>query len=254
MRQSFSYTLLITWVLISISCKTQFVQKSYEIENISVSENANILDSSVVQMYLPYKNILEKDMNRVISFSEVEMTKGKPESLLTNFLGDVLLIEGAKVANEKGLELAPAVSFFNYGGIRTSLPKGEITVGKVFELMPFENEMVFLKLDGKQMQQFLNYIASKGGDSLGGARFKIVDGKAINATVGGQVIKENNMYWLVTNDYVANGGDGLDVLKGSLQFINSGQKIRDALISNLEEKQKMNEKLDVKLDGRITNA
>uniref|UniRef100_UPI003217D7CD 5'-nucleotidase n=1 Tax=uncultured Draconibacterium sp. TaxID=1573823 RepID=UPI003217D7CD len=252
MRQSFSYTLLITWVLIAVSCKTHFVQKSYEIENISVSEELNALDSSIIQLYNPYKTILEKDMSRVISFSEIEMTKGKPESFLTNFLGDVLLAEGENVAKAQGLNLIPDVSFFNYGGIRTSLPKGEITVGKIFELMPFENEMVFLELDGKQMQEFLDYVASKGGDSVGGARIRISNNKAKDATIGGRPLNEEESYWLVTNDYVANGGDGLEVLRGSRKFINSRYKIRDAIISNLEAKQKNNEKLTAKIDGRFT--
>ncbi|MCY1719284.1 5'-nucleotidase [Prolixibacteraceae bacterium Z1-6] len=251
MRQSFSYTLLITWVLIAVSCKNHFVQKSYEIQNISVTEEQNVLDSSIVRLYLPYKNILEKDMNRVISFSEVEMTKGKPESFLTNFLGDLLLNEGGNVAKAQEMGIVPDLSFFNYGGIRTSLPEGEITVGKIFELMPFENEMVFLELDGKQTQEFLDYVAAKGGDSLGGARFKISEGKAKDATIGGKPISEQEKYWLVTNDYVANGGDGLDVLKGRKQFINSKFKIRDAIISSLEEKQKNNEKLTAKIDGRF---
>ena len=252
MRQSFSYTLLITWVLIAFSCKTHFVQKSYEIQNISVSEQANSLDSNVVQMYLPYKLELEKDMNRVISFSEQELTKGKPESLLTNFLGDLLLAEGAKEAKRLGLEFAPSVSFFNYGGIRSGLPQGEITVGNAFELMPFENAMVFLELDGTQMQEFLNYMAAKGGDSQGGARFVVSEKKAIEVTIGGEPLSKNSNYWLVTNDYVANGGDGLEVLRGSKQFISSGMKIRDAIIVHLEEKQKQKENISVKLDGRIS--
>lgn len=253
MRQSFSYTLLITCLLIAVSCQTHFVQNSYEIQNVSVSEKENALDSSLVEMYLPYKKVLEKDMNRVISFSEMEMTKAKPESYLTNFMADLLLVEGAKEAEGQGLEMTPEVSFFNYGGIRSIIPKGEITVGNVFELMPFENEMVFLQLNGKQMQEFFDYVAQKGGDSLGGARFKISDGNAVDATIGGEVLNSDKTYWLVTNDYVANGGDGLEVLKNSQQFVKSGRKIRDAIISNLEEKQKNKQKLTAKLDGRFSN-
>lgn len=251
MRHSFSYTLLITWVLLALSCKTHFVQKSYEVQNVSVSADANALDSSVVHLYLPYKNILEKDMNRVISYSEVEMTKAKPESFLTNFLGDLLLEEGAKECKKQGLDFVPSVSFYNYGGIRSIIPQGDISVGTVFELMPFENELVYLELDGLQMKEFFNYIAAKGGDSMGGARFVISDKKAKNITIGGKALQENESYWLVTNDYVAGGGDGLDVLKGSKQLIKSGLKIRDAIISNFEEKQKKNENLVVELDGRM---
>lgn len=253
MRQSFSYTLLITWVIISLSCKTQFVQKSYETQNISVSADEYVLDSNVVRMYLPYKAVLDDDMKRVISVSEVEMIKGKPESFLTNFLADLLLEEAAVEAKAQGWDIVPAVSFFNYGGIRTFLPRGEITVGKIYELMPFENEMVFLKLNGEQMQAFLDYVAAKGGDSVGGARFVISDRKAKNAMVGGEALDKEKSYWLVTNDYVANGGDGLEMLKECAEFRNSGAKIRDVIIAHLEEQQKNNVKLTAQLDGRIRN-
>lgn len=190
-------------------------------------------------------------MNRVISVSEFDMEKGRPESLLTNFLGDLLLNEGKHEARAQGFDFVPSVSYYNYGGIRTPIPKGEITVGKVFELMPFENEMVFLELDGDKMQAFLNYIAAHGGDSVGGVRFVISNDKAIKIKIGGQDFDPQKSYWLVTNDYVAAGGDGLAVLRDRKNFINSDKKIRDVIIANLEEHHKKNEKLTAKLDGRM---
>lgn len=253
MRQSFSYTLLITWILIVISCKTQIVQKSYETNNISVSKDEFLMDSSVVRLYLPYKEVLEEDMNRVISISEIEMKKDKPESFLTNFLGDLLLVEGAREAKKKNLDGSLSVSYFNYGGIRTFLPMGKITVGKVYELMPFENEMVFLKLTGAQMYKFLNYVAAQGGESVGGARFIISNNTAKHVEIDGKQIDPEKNYWLVTNDYVANGGDGLEILKQNLELVKSGIKIRDAIISYCEDKLEKNEKLTAHLDGRIRN-
>jgi 2',3'-cyclic-nucleotide 2'-phosphodiesterase (5'-nucleotidase family) len=252
MRQSFSYALLITWVLISVSCKTYFVQESYETKNISVSEDAGVLDSSIVNLYLPYKQLLEKDMNRVISFSNEEMVKNKPESNLTNFLADLLLEQGAREAQKHGLDIVPVVSFFNYGGIRSTLPKGDITVGNIYEIMPFENEMVYVVINGSKMQEFLDYVAEKGGDSLGGVRFKIKDNKAAEATLSGEAIRAENSYCVVTNDYVAAGGDGLNAFQNPEQLINSGAKIRDILIAYLEQKQKDNQTILVKPDGRIS--
>lgn len=111
MRQTISYLLLITCTIFIFSCKTQFVQKSYEIENVSVSEEVGTMDSTIVKLYMPYKNILEKDMNRVLAVSDEELTKGKPESLLTNFLGDLLLEQGEIVAKNNELKLTPSVSF-----------------------------------------------------------------------------------------------------------------------------------------------
>ena len=163
MIRSFSYTLLITCLFLILSCKTTFVTTEIKSQNISVTDSIIPLDSQLVRMYLPYKTILEKDMGRVISNSEKEMIKDKPESGLTNLLADLLLEEGKMEVMRTNLQIEPEISFLNYGGIRSGLPKGEITVGKIFEIMPFENEMVFIQLSGEQLQQFFDIVAGHGG-------------------------------------------------------------------------------------------
>lgn len=253
MRHSFSYTLLITWLLLLASCGGGVVKSGFETENISVSKELSALDSSIIELYRPYKEMLDKDMGRVISVSEVQMEKDRPESLLTNFLGDLLLEESKLVAEKKSLNLVPDVSFFNYGGIRTSVPKGEITVGKIFELMPFENELVFIELTGNNMKAFLDYVAGHGGDCVGGARFTISGDKAENISIGGEMFNAEKSYWLATNDYVAAGGDGLSMFQNSLSFVDSDIKIRELIISNLQRKHDKGEIITAKLDGRISN-
>lgn len=252
MQRHITHILLITCVLLLISCKTQYSKVSYQAENLMVSENLNTLDNELVQIYLPYKKILDDDMNRIISVSEVEMEKDKPESNLTNFLGDLLLEQGTKIADENGYNLKPDISYFNYGGIRTHIPKGEITVGKIFELMPFENEMVYLQLSGTQIKDFLNILAKNGGDSVGGVRFSISDEKAKNVQIQGSSLIPEKQYWLVTNDYVADGGDDMEILTRHTDFVNSGKKIRDLIISYMEQKREKGEKLFAEKDGRIS--
>lgn len=185
--------------------------------------------------------------------SDIELVKQKPESGLTNLLADLLLNEGKKFSRESNLQINPEISYFNYGGIRTSLPKGEITVGKIFELMPFENEMVFIQLTGAQLQQFYNQVADFGGESVGGVRFVISNGKAKDIFINGELLNTEKKYWLVTNDYSANGGDDLEVFTHRLEFIGSNKKIRDIIISNFEERQKNGEVISEILDGRIKN-
>jgi 2',3'-cyclic-nucleotide 2'-phosphodiesterase (5'-nucleotidase family) len=220
---------------------------------VVVSDSLNQLDSQMVQIYLPYKNMLEKDMNRVIAVSEKEMFKGKPESGLTNFLADLLLEEGNEYLKNTPHNFQTDISYFNYGGIRTFLPEGEITVGKIYELMPFENEMVFLKLNGRQVQKFLNSVANHGGDSVGGVRFEISEGKAKEISVDGKSLQTDKNYWLVTNDYIAQGGDDFEMLTQRSEFVNSGQKIRNIIIAHLEKLNKQGKILSAETDGRITN-
>ena len=42
----------------------------------------------------------------------------------------------------------------NHGGIRSYIPKGNITTGKIFELMPFDNLIVLQEVKGSVLQQF----------------------------------------------------------------------------------------------------
>ncbi|PIF06693.1 MAG: hypothetical protein CSA36_00415 [Draconibacterium sp.] len=252
MYRSFSHLLLITCFLIISACKTAIITTSVNTANIEVTNNISPTDSQLIKIYLPYKEALDKDMSRVISTSENEMVKEKPESNLTNFLADLLLEEGKFVVQQQGLNIHPAVSYFNYGGIRTPLPRGPITVGKIYELMPFDNELVFVQITGKQLAGFFNGIAAKGGDAIGGARFVISKKRAKNITIDGTPINDNSNYWVVTNDYIAGGGDGMEVFKTNTGYVDSGLKIRDLIINYLEKKQQKGEILSTGKDGRIS--
>jgi 2',3'-cyclic-nucleotide 2'-phosphodiesterase (5'-nucleotidase family) len=254
MYRTFSLSVLITYLLIAPSCKSNYFPSSVTQQNISIDEQINTIDSALVREYLPYKVKLEADMNRVISVCDADMVKNKPESGLTNLLADLLLEEGTIEAQNKSLNLKPDISFFNYGGIRTGLVKGNVTVGKVFEIMPFENEMVFVQLTGNQLQQFFDGVAQRNGDSVGGVRFKISGEKATDILISGKPLDPGGKYWLVTNDYVANGGDENDVMKQRLDYIVPGMKIRDAIIRYFETKQKAGETIKEKTDGRISHA
>ena len=253
MCRTFSLFLLITYFLAAPACKSTYLPSSVSYQNISIDEQVNTIDSALVKSYLPYKEKLEADMNRVISVCEADMVKNKPESALTNLLADLLLEEGKVEAINRKLNLKPEVSYFNYGGIRTGLNKGNITVGKVFEIMPFENEMVFVQLTGSQLKLFFDGVAKRNGDSVGGVRFKISGDEATQIIISGQPLDTEKKYWLVTNDYVANGGDENDVLRQRSDYIVPGMKIRDAIIRNFEAKQKAGETIKEKTDGRISH-
>ncbi len=247
------YSWLLILVFISAGCQQKVITSTLNAQNNYVDSGQAVADSQIVRFYLPYKEMIEAEMNEVIGDSESEMIKDKPESLLTNFLADLLLEEGSMYCKSSNSDFKPQISYFNYGGIRSFLPKGEITVRNVYELMPFENEMVFLNLKGKDVQAFLDIIAAKGGDSVGGARFIISKNKAKDILVEGEKLDVTRDYWLVTNDYIAGGGDNMDVLLNRLKIVNSGEKIRDLIINHLREMSVDGEKISVKTDGRIIN-
>lgn len=253
-RKAFKSVLLITvtfWLLTACSSGYIVVDSTYSNQLITPVEVA--ADSSLVAIYTPYKVRLEAEMNKVIGFSEIDLAKGKPESPLTNLLADLILSE----ANDRAQKSSPAfevdLSFLNYGGIRTGLPKGNINVGHLFELMPFENELVLLQLPAMEIQQFLDLIASRGGDSMSGVKFRISGGKATNIEIGGKPFDSAATYWLATSDYVADGGDSYSMLQKHVTRIETGEKIRDVMIQYFTDYHATGALIHPKKDGRIIN-
>ena len=202
----FSYLLLL--MLVFSACTTYKVEKSVT-ANIHLDSLVTIPPSQKVEgMIKPYRDKVNTDMTEVLCLSSEAFYGGRPESPLTNYCADLTLEEANRFCAVKYPKIKMDVSMINRGGLRIPLPKGEIKTMTMFELMPFENEIVFLKLNGEVMQQFINHLAARGGEGVSGLRFGIRGDKAVQPEIGGKPLDTAQSYWLVTSDYIANGGDG----------------------------------------------
>ena len=228
------------------SCNKHFTVQNNAYKEYGI-DNQFAVDSSVVKYYLPYKQQMEAEMNRVLGQTEEALTKpAAPETLLGNFFSDAMLAEG--------LKKDPAIQFTlsTKGGLRTTFPKGDITVSHVFELMPFENEMVVLKLSGANVQKVIDFIAKKDGQPVAGIRMKIKNNVAYDVLIAGKPFDINQNYNLLTYDYLANGGDDLTCLANPIERKNVGIKVRDAIIAYISDQTRNGKKINTQLDGRIS--
>ncbi len=253
MRQFRLLYVLFLFAAIS-ACTTYHVQKS-ETANIHLDSLISIPPSQKAEgMIKPYREKVNADMTEVLCRSSEAMYGGKPESSLTNLFADLTMEESNRFCAEKYPKIKMDVSMINRGGLRTPLPKGEITTMTMFEMMPFENEVVFLKLKGEVMLEFINHLAARGGEGVSGLRFGIKAGKAIQSEIGGKPIDASKDYWLVTSDYIANGGDGSEILSKSIDRIDTGIKARDMFIQYFKRLGKEGKTVTAKTDGRIYDA
>ena len=189
---------------------------------------------------------METEMDRVIGQSDQEITKtSDPETLMGDFFSDAILTEGLK----KDATIQFTLS--TKGGLRTSFPKGNITVSKVFELMPFENELVVLKLSGASVQKVIDFIVKSNGQPVAGLRMNIKDKRATDVMIAGKPFDVNQSYNLLTYDYLANGAEGLEFLSEALERKNIDKKVRDALIDYINGLTNAGKTINTQLDGRI---
>jgi 2',3'-cyclic-nucleotide 2'-phosphodiesterase (5'-nucleotidase family) len=220
------------------SCKSHYnlVEARRSEYNINSSLSA---DSTVIKTYLPYKQKMEAQMSAVIGQSARLLTKsGEGESLLGNFFADAVTADALKIQ--------PDIDF--------ALPttKGSITLSTMFELMPFENELVVLKLKGTDVEQLLGFLAQSGGQPVTNIKFHIINGQAGQVTIKGLPFDRNRTYYVLTSDYIANGGDNVKGLANPLERKVLGLRVRDALINYVKQQTAAGKPIDAQLDGRIT--
>jgi 2',3'-cyclic-nucleotide 2'-phosphodiesterase (5'-nucleotidase family) len=203
-------------------------------------------DAAMEQKILPYKLRLEQKMNDTVNFATHKLSKDRPEGTLGNLVTESLMA----YLKEKGYESDLCLT--TTGGLRIpELPAGLVTVGKVFELQPFDNEVVILTIRGDSLQKLLNFVAARGGDPISGVRFTIKNKQAVDVKVGDRELNSNQTYKLLTSDYLANGGDNLYMLAKPVSYTQTGLALRDALIDYWKLLKKRNQPLEAKIDGRI---
>jgi len=206
-------------------------------------------DPDMVQFMLPYKVRVDSEMNDTIGFTARALERGRPESLLGNYVADLCLEEvNALVRATAG----PAdFCFLNNGGLRHGLPEGAITRGHVFELMPFENELVVITLEGIILKRVLDWIARRGGEPVSGLRMRIRNGHPAGISIQGLPVSPDRTYRAVTSSYLANGGDDLSFLADSLPRLYAGLRIRDAVIRHTLALYHDHRSIDPVLDKRL---
>jgi 2',3'-cyclic-nucleotide 2'-phosphodiesterase (5'-nucleotidase family) len=211
--------------------------------------NKNQVDSTIVKAMMPYKKTHDEQMYAVIAKSEDALVKADIESTLGNFFCDAVIYETKKTLGKDSSQVQVAI--FNKGGLRNSLPKGDITIGNVFELMPFDNEVVLLKLSGAQFKDMCYKIVEKGGIPIGGMRLTMKGTTPTDIMVNGKPFDETKEYWVVTSDYLANGGDSYNFFKNALERKILGVLLRNMIINYCEDLTKLEQTIKPNLDGRI---
>lgn len=231
--------------LLFVACGSRENVPEYEALEMSDSVTSN---ANAAELIAPYRDSLELSMNTVLVENSEVLTRGIPESTLGNLIAD-LLLERALI--EMPDSVRPLICLVNIGGLRVDLPEGPITVGKVFELMPFENELDVIKLSPEKVDDMLTYLQKVGGQPVSGIDVTVANGQGNTQYKLSDGSNVEEYLYVVTSDYLADGGDKMDFFREPLERIRTGVKIRDAIIDDFRVKGLAGQKLQSKLDGRI---
>jgi 2',3'-cyclic-nucleotide 2'-phosphodiesterase (5'-nucleotidase family) len=226
-----NFVLFLTF-LVFVSCQNQrlFVTK-IEGKKIGITEKAT--SNQAVDTYLkPYKDKIDSDLKTVLTYAPQTFDKsGSWQTSAGNLFADITFLQGNPVLLKREQKNIDFV-LLNNGGIRSIIPKGDVTIKTAYELMPFENELVVIALKSEQITELVNYLISeKKPHPVSGIRFTIdKNGTFKNLLIQGKPLEQDKIYYVATNDYLANGGDNMEFFKKGTKRINLDYKLRNVLI------------------------
>ncbi|PWB23134.1 5'-nucleotidase C-terminal domain-containing protein [Flavobacterium sp. HTF] len=229
-------------IFLTVFFITSCSQKNYNLTKIEgkqlpVTEKG--AETPEIEKFIaPYRDHINKDLDSVLAFSPETLDKstGKWQTTIGCLMADVCVQRGNlvfKKRENKTIDLC----LLNHGGIRAILPKGNVTSRTAFEIMPFENNLVVLAMKGQQIADIAAYIIKeKKPQPLSGMTFTITkENTAKNIQVQGQPLDVNKIYYVATNDYLANGGDNMAFFAKNVEKFDLNYKLRDVLIDYFKE-------------------
>ena len=136
----------------------------------------------------------------------------------------------------------------NIGGIRTIIPKGDILTKQIYEVMPFENEIVIIKMNGKDVEGLFDYYLKTQKNNPVSHLFIETDENDVisKKLINGKSIEYNKIYYIATSDYLALGGDNMSFFSKG-EVISTGLKMRDLFLEKFKQNPEITSPDDIRL-------
>lgn len=223
----------------------------WRVETTSDQSKAEKGTDAIAQKYykIAYESLKEVVGRTDTRLNGLRFDVRSKETNLANLLTDAMKEEG-------NADLA----LMNGGGIRQSIPEGDISLYDIGKTLPFYNYLVTIELKGETIYEAIeNGLRSYPSGMYNGAFLQVsgisyefdgsqIAGKRLQKVYkDGLPIDKEKVYKVATNDYLYNGGDGYECLKDA-KLIFSGGLLKDVLADYIKDKKIVSPGLE----GRIT--
>ena len=231
------FVIFLTLFFVFSCSKQNYNVTKIEGKRIVITEKQNQVPK--IENYIkPYREHINKDLDSVLAYcpETLDKSSGKWQTTIGNLMADVSLVRGNLVFQSREKKSID-ICLLNSGGIRSILPKGNVTARNAFEIMPFENSMVVIALKGEQIFELVDFfVTDKKAHPLAGLTFTIdKNNRPKNILVQGKPIEKETIYYVGTNDYLADGGDNMTFFKKSIQKYDLEYKLRNILIDYFKQ-------------------
>lgn len=249
-----SFFVLYAAVAFSLNAAAQkYTIKKIDHERITIDSRFDTNpNSKSVAFMKPFKAKVDEIMSPVVGRCARDMSTGTPETEMSNLLPDILVWSAMRDYREK-VDFA----LYNIGGIRSTFSKGDVTIGDVVDVAPFENKICFMTLKGSDVTELFQQIARRHGEGVSETvRATITEsGKLVSLTINGKDVNPDANYRIATIDYLIEGNDGMPALRKGTNIVapkDEKNNTRFIIMDYFREKAKAGEEVDAEIEGRMT--
>ncbi len=151
------------------------------------------------------------------------------------------------------------IAVTNGGGIRRSLEQGDVTIGDMYEILPFDNTIVTLDVKGSDLYGIIEHGINTEGFAWGQyAGIKVwynpEDGKVLSIRLNdGTKIDMDKYYSIAINDFMLTGGDKYD-FSNAINAVNTNIVMRDAMAKDWNKNSVPKVDFNVLVEGEDTTV
>ena len=205
---------------------------------------AVVEDEATVSRIAEAAKPLDEIRNKVVAQTDEAIggdreTCRSQECTMGNLIADAMLDR----VKDQGIDVA----IQNGGGIRASIDAGEVTMGEVLTVLPFQNTLSTFQVTGATLVEALENGVSQIEEGAG--RFAQVAGmtyafdaskpageRVSDVMIGGAPVEMDKLYGVVSNNYVRGGGDGYKMFTDAQNAYDFGPDRADVTAEYLAEK------------------
>lgn len=243
MNQLIKSTIIVLLSLSIFACQNDQKTEKYEVDSTNfqlVPIDKKLKGSSEIDEFiLPYAKQIDKEMNQVLSLTKKPMfkTDSKFNTAIGNMMADAVFERIQPIAKEK-FDIQLDGVLLNYGGIRSGISEGDITVKTAYDIMPFENEVVIVELSYEKVQELFSYLAkAQVAHPIAGMQLEIDHlAEITHQEFHSKKLKEEETYFIATSDYLLKGGDQMNFFIDNENVFETNYKLRNLLIDYFDSK------------------
>ncbi|WP_282942517.1 bifunctional UDP-sugar hydrolase/5'-nucleotidase [Paenibacillus sp. RC67] len=162
------------------------------------------------------------------------------EALTRNYFGESVL--GNIITDAVRLYTEADVVFTNPGGLRADVEQGDITVGHIISVVPFNNNVLVMDMTGRELKEVLEQSARMSAGVLEQSGVTIVidpsaesSERLVEVLINGQPLDESRTYKIASDDFTCKGGDGFTAFGAAAHVKDTSMIMRDLVIEHIRK-------------------